>query len=91
MEIKNILDILRVACKNKIESIKKVCSKFNKETKDGYSMDKYNKALESAIQSIVTVKEENLKNLFTVGSKVLFQERIKGLDDFELIAFVVIR
>ena len=92
LEIKSILDVLRAGCKNKIDPIKDVCSKFNKETKDGYNMDKYSKLLESAIESILEVKEEtDLKSLFTAGSDVLFQETIKGLDDFELIAFVVIR
>lgn len=38
------------------------------------------------------LKEENdLESLFKVGSKVLFQQGIDGLDDFELISFVVIR
>ena len=65
---------------------------FNKETKDGYDMDKYSDLLEDAIESIINVKEEkDIKNLFTVGSQVLFQETFKGLDDFELIAFVVVR
>lgn len=92
LEIKNILDILRTTCKNQNEPIKDICNKFNKETKDGYKMDKYSELLESTIESIINVKEEKeLKNLFTVGSQVLFQEKIKGLDNFELIAFVVIR
>ena len=92
LEIKNILDILRVTCKNKNEPIKDVCSKFNRETKDGYKMDKYSELLESAIESIVNVKKaKDIKSLFTEGSQVLFQERINGLDDFELIAFVVIK
>jgi hypothetical protein len=92
LEIKNILDILRSSCKNVDQPIKEVCTKFNKETKDGYKMDKYNNLLEEAIESIINVKEEkDLKNLFSVGSQVLFQESFKGLDDFELIAFVVIR
>ncbi|WP_341472618.1 DEAD/DEAH box helicase [Hathewaya massiliensis] len=92
LEIKNILDILRATCKNKNEPLKDICKIFNKETKDGYKMGKYGELLHSAIESIVSVKEEkDLKNLFKVGSQVLFQEKIKGLDDFELIAFVVIR
>lgn len=92
LEIKNILDVLRASCKNIDEPIKDICKKFNKETKDGYKMDKYSNLLEDAIESIINVKEEkDLKNLFTVGSQVLFQETVKGLDDFELIAFVVVR
>lgn len=92
LEVKNILDVLRASCKNINEPIKDVCNKFNKETKDGHKMDKYSELLESAIESIINVKEEkDLKSLFTTGSQILFQETLKGLDDFELIAFVVIR
>lgn len=92
LEVKNILDVLRASCKNINEPISEVCNKFNKETKDGHKMDKYSELLESAIESIINVKEEkDLKSLFTVGSQILFQETFKGLDDFELIAFVVIR
>lgn len=92
LEIKSSLDVLRATCKNQKKPIKDACNKFNKETKDGHKMDKYSRLLESAIDSIVDVKEQkDLKNLFTSGSEVLFQQRIKGLDDFELIAFVVIK
>lgn len=92
LKIKSSLDVLRVSCKNEVEPIKEVCKKFNRETKDGYKMNKYSKLLESAMESIVAVKEEkDITNLFTEGSEVLFQSTIKDLNDFELIAFVVIR
>ena len=56
------------------------------------SLVKYNNLLQDAVLSIMEVKEENdLESLFKVGSKVLFQQGIDGLDDFELISFVVIR
>ena len=55
-------------------------------------MDKYNALLDAAVASIIQTKEESdLQSLFKSGSKVLFQTRIDGLDDFELISFVVIR
>jgi hypothetical protein len=55
-------------------------------------MAKYNNLLQDAVLSIMEVKEENdLESLFKVGSKVLFGQGIDGLDDFELISFVVIR
>lgn len=92
LEVKYVLDVLRATCKGRTEPLEKVCRLFNKETKDGAKMDKYNKLLDEAILSICEVKEENdLKTLFKVGSKVLFQENVDGLDDFELISFVVIR
>ena len=55
-------------------------------------MEKYNELLSDSIKSIIEVKEESdVKSLFTSGSAVLFGNKIKGLDDFELLAFVVVK
>ncbi len=92
LEVKSILDVLRATCKGKKEPLSELCRSFNKETKDGAKMEKYNALLQDAAMSIVEVKEQSdLAALFKTGSKVLYQQRIDGLDDFELISFVVIR
>ena len=55
-------------------------------------MDKYCRLLDKSIQSIMDVKEANdLDTLFNSGSSVLFGAGLKGLEDFELITFVVIK
>lgn len=92
LEVKAVLDLLRASCKNQGEPIQEVCRRFNRETKDGYKMNRYSQLLESAIESIVKAKEDtDLLSLFQSGSNVLFGEKIKGIEDFELIAFVVIK
>ena len=92
LDVKQILDVLRTTSKGVNEPLAALCRSFNKETKDGAKMDKYNVLLDFAVDSIVQVKQQNdLQSLFKDGSKVLFQQTIKGLDDFELISFVVIR
>lgn len=92
LDVKQILDVLRTTSKGVSEPIATLCRAFNKETKDGIKMDKYSALLEDAVASIIQVKEENdLNSLFKDGSKVLFQQSISGLDDFELVAFVVVR
>lgn len=92
LEVKSILDVLRTTSKGKTEPIAELCRKFNKETKDGAKMEKYSTLLDNAVASIIEVKEDgDLQSLFKVGSKVLFQQAIDGLDDFELISFVVIK
>lgn len=92
LDVKSILDVLRATSKGRTEPLAELCRSFNKETKDGAKMAKYNNLLQDAVLSIMEVKEENdLESLFKVGSKVLFQQGIDGLDDFELISFVVIR
>lgn len=92
LDVKSILDVLRTTSKGVTEPLASLCRSFNRETKDGAKMDNYNVLLDFAVDSIVQVKQQNdLKSLFTDGSNVLFQPVISGLDDFELIAFVVIR
>ncbi len=92
MEVKQILDIIRKSSKYVDKPIAKLCAAFNKETKDGYKMDKYSKLLDDSIASIIDVKESNdLSSLFNDGSDVLYEGNIKGLDDFELITFFVVK
>ena len=92
LAVKDILDKVRASCKTQTEPIKDVCKIFNKETDDGLKMYKYNQLLQDAISSIIEVKKESdLKSLFTSGSSVLFDKQIKGLEDFELIAFIVVK
>ncbi len=92
MEVKKILDAMRKTCKHQSAPIADLCRVFNRETRDGYKMDKYSHLLDKTIESIIDAKASNdLDSLFNFGSDVLFGETIKGLDDFELITFVVIK
>ena len=92
MDVKSILDVLRTACKYQTVPIADLCRAYNRETRDGYKMDKYSRLLDKGIQSIMDVKEANdLDTLFNSGSAVLFNAGMKGLEDFELITFVVIK
>ena len=70
----------------------KLCAAFNKETNDGKNMKKYSELLSDAINSIIDVKEESdIDSLFSAGGTSLGNAQIKGLDDFELIDFIVVR
>lgn len=89
---KKLLDKMRYACKDKTEPDKALCKQFNKETRDGKNMRHYSDLLQSAIESIITVKEEgDIDSLFSVGETSALTYNIKGLDDFELICFLVIK
>ena len=89
---KKLLDKMRYACKDKTEPDKMLCKQFNKETRDGKNMRHYSDLLQSAIESIITVKEESdIESLFSVGETSALTYNIKGLDDFELICFLVIK
>ena len=89
---KKLLDKMRYACKDKTEPDKMLCKQFNKETRDGKNMRHYSDLLQSAIESIITVKEESDIDDFLNGVQGnLFAGEIRGLDDFELICFLVIK
>ena len=89
---KDLLDKMRLLCKPMTKPDVKLCSVFNKETRDGLRMGKYSELLGKAIESIVTKKEESDIDSFLDGYVgELFEERITGLDDFELICFLVIK
>ena len=92
MSPKELLDKFRSLCKGKAEPDKELCKAFNSETKDGLKMQKYSELLGSAISSIITVKEESDIDSFLGGCQgELFTKEIRGLDDFELICFLVVR
>ena len=89
---KDLLDKMRLLCKPMEKPDVKLCRIFNKETRDGLRMGKYSDLLSKAIESIVTKKEESDIDSFLDGFVgELFEESITGLDDFELICFLVIK
>ena len=89
---KTLLDDFRLLCKGKAKHDKSLCAAFNKETKDGKNMKHYSELLGKAIQSIINVKEKSDLDCFLEGVQTeLFTKEIKGLDDFELIDFIIVR
>ena len=89
---KDMLDKMRLLCRGKTEPVYKLYQQFNKETHDGKDMSKFSELLEKAIASIIQIKEENDINSFLSGNQIsFFDNQIKGLDDFELICFLVIK
>jgi ERCC4-related helicase len=89
---KKLLDTMRHVCKGKHEPVKELCKQFNRETKDGKDMRHYSDLLQQAINSIIEVKaESDIDSLFSPGETTALQGDVKGLDDFELITFLVIK
>lgn len=89
---KDMLDKMRFLCKGKTEPDAHLCKEFNKETRDGKDMSEFSKLLGDAIASIIEVKEESDIDSFLSGGQISFlSSEIKGLDDFELICFLVVR
>lgn len=91
LNVKNTLDLLRYVSKGNKEPIKEAYEYFNEITDDGNNMEKYSDLLNKSIESIISVKEESdIESLFRRGGTTILQNDIKGLEDFELIAFVVV-
>jgi hypothetical protein len=89
---KELLDKLRFICRGISSPDEDLCSAFNKETKDGKDMKKYSELLGDAINSIIDVKEESdIDSLFRGGGTSALLSEVTGLDDFELICFLVIK
>lgn len=88
---KEMLDKMRYLCRGKTEENIVLCSEFNKKTKDGKDMSELSDLLGKAINSIVEVKAESDIDSFLGGSQISFNvNQIKGLEDFELVCFLVI-
>ena len=89
---KKMLDTVRLLCRGKKDPVLALCRKFNEETNDGRDMQEVSQLLNDAINSIIDVKEESdIDSLFSAGGTSALISEINGLDDFELICFLVVK
>ena len=89
---KDILDAMRQLCRGQKQPDKALCRAFNAETDDGRKMQKYSDLLEDAVLSIVDAKaDSDLDSLFRAGGTTALLDKVSGLNDFELICFIVVR
>ena len=89
---KKMLDMLRLLCRGKEEPDIALCKKFNDETVDGRDMEEVSELLSESINSIIDAKEEgDIDSLFKSGGTSALMSAVSGLDDFELICFLVVK
>ena len=89
---KKLLDVMRHLCKGQDMPDKELCTIINKETCNGRKMQHYSDLLSKVIHSIITIKEESdIDSLFSEGETTALMGEVKGLDDFELVTFLIIR
>ena len=89
---KKLLDTVRLLCRGKSEPIKELYQKFNAETDDGRNMAQMSELLSEAINSIMDAKEESdIDSLFRNGGTSALLSEVSGIDDFELICFLVVK
>ena len=89
---KKLLDDIRLLCRGKKHPIKELCYRFNEETDNGRNMSEMSELLSEAIDSIIDCKEDSdIDSLFSTGGTSALMSNISGLDDFELICFLVVK
>ena len=89
---KKLLDDIRLLCRGKKSPLKELCQQFNEETDDGRNMKEISGLLSEAINSIIDCKEESdIDSLFSAGGTSALMSAVSGLDDFELICFLVVK
>ena len=91
LQPKDTLDVLRHLARGKTLPDKVLCDRFNKTTAGGRNMDKVSHLLEDAIMSIIDAKDEgDIDSFFGSGQTTFLSGGFSGLDDFELICFMVV-
>ena len=92
LQPKKLLDTMRYVCRDKDEPIPELYQRFNEETDDGRNMGEISELLGDAINSIIDVKaESDIDSLFRAGGTSALMSDVKGLEDFELICFLVVK
>lgn len=92
LQPKDLLDKLRLLAKGQESPDADLVHAFNAETNNGKDMQSYTGLLTEAITSMIVTKEEaDTDSLFSSGGTTALTGDIQGLDDFELINFLVVK
>ena len=90
--IKKILDYYQKLCSGQKEVLVELVNEFNEETKDGRDMGQFSKLLEASIGNILGKKDEaGVTSLFTKGGTSMVKNTFSGLEEFELVTFLIIK
>lgn len=91
-DAKKILDIFRLLAKGKNAPLENLCKVFSTETDEYRNMSAYSALLKKAISSVLkTDEEKDVMSLFKSGGTTALREKIKGIEDFKLISFLIIK
>lgn len=89
---KKVLDYYKKLCLGKKEVLYDLVKEFNFDTDNGKDMSKYSELLVETIQDIVGKKQETGRGtIFQPGGTAVVKKDIDGLEEFELITFLIIR
>lgn len=92
IDSKKILDAMRMLCKGIQAPIIHLCQQLNKETDEYHEMDTYSTLLKQSIGTIIqTEKEKEVLSLFSSGGTTALQDKLKGIEDFKLVSFLIVK
>lgn len=90
-QAKTILDRLKRVCTGRDLVDAEACSRFDKITRQGEDMAHARKLLSAAVSSVIGKKEERaVASLFTPGGTHAMKGEFAGINDFEVVAYLVI-
>lgn len=89
---KKILDIYKKLCSGQSEVLADLVEQFNQETTNGAQMGKYSGLLAETIKNLIGKKQEvGVASLFSKGGTTLQMNYYDGIEDFELVTFLVVK
>lgn len=92
LHAKKILDYYKKLCSGKDQVLKELVEEFNKETNDGRNMKHYSDLLEASIENLIGKKQDiGVASLFSKGGTTMQRSLFDGIEDFELITFLVLK
>jgi hypothetical protein len=88
---KKILDLFKKLSLGRSQPSERALVQFNAVTRGGADMSKYQALLARAVAAITgKAEEKGVESLFQRGGTVLSKESFKGINDFEVIAYLVV-
>jgi hypothetical protein len=92
VDSKKILDAMRMLCKGKNQPLSDLCKALSEETDEYHQMDSYSMLLKQSIGTILKTEEEKeVLSLFRSGGTTALKDKFKGIEDFNLISFLIVR
>lgn len=92
VDSKKILDAMRMLCKGKSQPLTDLCKALSAETDEYHEMDSFSSLLKQSIGSILKTEEEKeVLSLFKAGGTTALKDKFKGIEDFNLISFLIVR
>lgn len=92
IQAKKILDILKKQGLGWPHPDPAAVARFHQDTHNAKDMSQYRSLLEVAINSIIgKAEEKGVESLFSRGGTVLTKDSFKGIEDFEVISYLLIR